>query len=474
MPLNKTKIIATIGPASNSPEMLAKILAAGADIIRMNGAHGSIEEKKKNIETIKYVRKRLNTTTAILFDLPGPKLRLGILKRESIRLKTGDNVVLECGLKEQTGKHIPVPEKFIAKAVKKGSTLYINDGMVELKVIKVVGKLVTCRISAGGEIKSKKGINLPNINIPTPSLTKNDKKLLTFAIKMGVDFVGLSFVRSAKNILDLRKILKNKAPNIKIIAKIEKPEALEDLDNIIEVSDVIMIARGDLGIEMPFNELPVIQRKILKKCLAAGKPAITATQMMESMVSSARPTRAEATDVAIAIWEGTDAVMLSEETSIGVNPHLAVDAMSKIAFEAEKEMFRFPEPTLRKNTYELQAQVISKAAAVLAKDLNAKAIVTPTRSGRTALCISNLRPTTMIISPTENEKLARQMNLYWGVIPIAMPTFKTVDQMLRHAEAVALRTSLIKKGDTIVITSGVHGKKDDITRIVEVRKISNI
>lgn len=409
--------------------------------------------------------------TGILLDLPGPKIRLGELKSESLRLRKGSLVTLACGKTQQKGDEIPVPDKFIAKAVKKNSTIFINDGLVEVRVISVKGSDVECRVMAGGEIRSRKGLNLPNTKLPIPSLTKKDHALLDFAISAKVDFIGLSFVRTAKNIRDLKKIVMKRAPHISVIAKIEKPEALQEIDEIIEATDAVMVARGDLGIEMPFDKIPNIQKQLLRKCLDAGKPAITATQMMESMVSSARPTRAEAADVAVAVWQGTDAVMLSEETSIGQNPAKAVRAMAKIAHEAEKVMPEHDEPERKRSNKEFQAQMICFAAGVIADQVGAKAIVTPTRSGRTPLNVSGLRPMTQVIAPTENEYTARRMSLYWGVKPMTIPIFSSVDETLKSAEKSALKSGLIRKGDTIVITSGAHGDKEDITRLVEVRTV---
>jgi pyruvate kinase len=309
------------------------------------------------------------------------------------------------------------------------------------------------------------------VPLALPSLTPRDRELAHMAIKEDVDYVGLSFVRSAKDIKTLRNLLKKRAAHIGIVAKIEKPEALDDLDNIIDVSDAIMVARGDLGIEMPFDQIPLIQRRILERCMAAGKPAITATQMLESMVHASRPTRAEATDVAQAVWEGTDAVMLSEETSIGINPANAVRAMAHIAAEAEKEMPTFSADFTVRDQHQWQALSVSRAASFLANQLGARAIVTPTRSGRTPLYVSRSRPDMMILAPTEDERAARRMALYWGVMPMPMPTFSTLDEMLAEAEKAARTSHYIKKGDTVIITSGAHGKKDDITRLIEVRQV---
>lgn len=467
---NRTKIVATVGPACQSAFQLRAMINAGADVFRINGAHGTFGEHRKMIHRIRSLSKKERFPAAILVDLPGPKYRMGELTHEPVTLRRGNTVTLACGKKSQIDERLPVPAP-IHRSLKKGDRIFINDGIVGLVVQKVNGNEVKCKIVASGEIRSRKGINLPGVKLKAPSLTSFDKKVLKFAIEESVDFIGLSFVRSAKNIKDLKRIIKHRAPHIRVIAKIEKPEALDDIDNIIEAADAVMVARGDLGIETPFARLPIVQRDILRKCMEAGKPTVTATQMMESMVNSKRPTRAEATDVAEAVWSGSDAVMLSEETSIGISPATAVKAMAQIALEAEREM---PECHLFKREKEpnaWQAQILCEAAAVIAQELEAKAIVTPTRSGRTPLFVSRQRPPLLILAPTSEECVARRMSLYWGVRPMVVPHTDTVDEMLLQAEKAAMSSSFIKRGDSIVITSGAHGKKDDVTRLVEVRHV---
>lgn len=466
----KTKIVATIGPASNGRGQLTKLLNEGVDMFRLNGAHGTIAEHKETIRLIRSISKKLNFPAAVLLGLPGPKLRIGTLKSEPIFFDAGDNITLSCGKSNQVGDEIPLPNKNLHKGLKPGSVIYLNDGIIELKVLDIKKQNIECRVIAGGELRSHKGVNLPDAKLDIPSITAKDRQLVKLALAEHVDFVSLSFVRKHNDMVMLRKMLSKKGPEIKLIAKIEKPEALGDLDNIIDVSDAIMVARGDLGIEMRYDKIPGIQRDILLRCHLAGKPSITATQMLETMVNSKTPTRAEATDVANAVWEGSDAVMLSEETSIGKNPAMAVAAMVKIAREAEKGMPELPHMIRQSNYSEYQAEAVSEAANLLAENLDARAIVTPTRSGRTALFVSKQRPHTQILAPTTNEKIARQMNLLWGVRPMVMPAFDSVDDLLKSAEKLALKSKYINKGDTIVITSGAHGGKDSITNMIEVRK----
>ncbi|MFH1875231.1 MAG: pyruvate kinase [Pseudomonadota bacterium] len=467
---NHTKIIATVGPACLGKAVLLEMIKAGVSVFRLNGAHGSFKQHQDTINNIRQLSQQYKTSTAILMDLPGPKYRLGDLKKEPIELKKNQTIVLACRKTTQTDSRIPVPQAIHA-CLKKGDQIFLNDGLVGLKVKSVEGTDVTCVVNAGGEIRSRKGINLPGVKLNVPALTEADKKILDFAIKAKVDFIGLSFVRSARNVETVKKILKRHAPQIGVIAKIEKPEALDDIDNIIEVADAVMVARGDLGIEIPFPKLPLVERDILRRCMIAGKPSITATQMLESMVNSKRPTRAEATDVAEAVWAGSDAVMLSEETAIGINPAEAVKAMAAIAYEAESDMPPLPQRRREFESSSLQSQIIAEGAVLIAEELGAQAIVTPTRSGRTPLFVSQQRPPMPILAPISNQNMARRMSLFWGVVPILTTDAASVDKILIQAEKVARQSAYIEKGDRIVITSGAHGTKDDLMRLVEVRQI---
>lgn len=468
--IQKTKIVATIGPASSSKQVLREMMEAGVSVFRINGAHGTFEEHSQRIANIRGAEKEIGRPAAIMIDLPGPKYRLGKLSKEPIELEKGQTIVLHCGKEKQTDERIPLPHA-LHKVLKKGDKIFMNDGTVGLVVASVQGDEVHCKVTAAGEIRSKKGVNLPGVKLVAPSLTPEDKRILDFAIREDVDFISLSFVRTAENIEHLRKILKTRAPHISIISKIEKPEAIDNLDPIIKASDAVMIARGDLGIEMPFEKLPIIQREILSKAACTGKPVIVATQMLESMVSSKRPTRAEATDVAEAVWGGADAVMLSEETSIGISPPSAVDAMARIAAEAENLIPSSLSIRSRSGTENFQAQTLAMAAALVAEELSAKAIATPTRSGRTPFFVGRQRPKSPIFAPTENIHTARKMCLFWGVRPMTMKHVNTVDEMLLEAAATAHKKGFLKRGDLIVIASGAHGTKDDVTRLVEVRKI---
>ncbi len=467
---SRTKIVATVGPACLSKKVLLEMIKSGVSVFRLNGAHGDLAQHQKVINNIRQLSKQYKTSTAILMDLPGPKYRLGDLKEDSIELKKDQLIVLACKKNKQTDSRIPVSQG-IHSALKKGDRIFLNDGLVGLTVKNIKGFDVTCAVNAEGEIRSRKGINLPGVSLKVGALTEKDKKILNFAIKAKVDFVGLSFVRKAEHVKTVKNILRRNKAQINVIAKIEKPEALDNIDSIIEVADAIMVARGDLGIEIAFPKLPLIERDILRRCMIAGKPAITATQMLESMVNSRRPTRAEATDVAEAVWTGSDAVMLSEETAIGINPANAVKAMAAIAYEAETDMPSLPHRRRELESDKLQSQIMAEGAVLIAEELGAQAIVTPTRSGSTALFVSQQRPFMPILAPISKQETARMMSLYWGVVPIVTSNAVSVDKILKQAEGVARKSAYIEKGDRIVIASGAHGGRDDVTRLVEVRQV---
>ncbi len=467
----RTKIIATLGPASQSPAMIKKLILAGVSVFRINGAHGTIESHLEMVDNVRKVALSMHSHVGILFDLPGPKLRIGKLNTKVLELNAGQCIEFNCMKSEQDDYQIPLPMKTMTDIAQKGHRIFLNDGWVEVVVKQVKDSVICCEVIQGGELRSFKGFNLPDVDLPIDSITKIDRALLKNILQRHIDYIGLSFVRSKEDITALRSLLKKYAAKSNIIAKIEKPSAVENINGIIMASDAIMIARGDLGIEMPFNKLPGIQKDILDACRKYSTPAITATQMMESMVRTSRPTRAEASDIANAIWQGTDAVMLSEETSIGKHPVAAVRAMASIALDAEKEMHKewIPDPKLDAMDY--QAQTMSYSACIIAEQLAAKAIVVPTRTGRAPKFISTIRPETMIIALTEDENVATILSLCWGVKTIVMPHTDTVDETLSVAEKTIKSSHLLRKGDHIVVACGSYGKKNDIMRLIEVRQL---
>jgi pyruvate kinase len=469
----KTKIVCTIGPASNSYEKIEKLIQGGMDVARLNFSHGSHEEHHQVIENIRQASLKTNESVAILQDLGGPKIRIGKIKTEPIFLKEGSSFIL-------TNREVPGDEQGVSvtftslpQKVKKGDRIFLADGTLELKVKELTPTDIICKIVRGGELTSHKGINIPNISMDIPSLTEKDYQDILFGIKNKVDFIGLSFTRNAKDVLRARKFLKeNGAEDISLIAKIEKKEAVDNLKEIIEVSDGIMIARGDLGVEIPLENVPLVQKDIIKRCNFAGKPVITATQMLMSMVSSPRPTRAEVTDVANAILDGTDAVMLSEETAIGNYPVEATETMNKIALRIEKAIdYKKILSERSLSVKPTNPDAISHATCQVALDLKVKAIVTFTLSGSTARMVSRYRPPVPIIAASTQDSTVRKLALSWGVYPFKSDELENTDDMIEKSRKVALATGLVEKGDKIIITAGIPFKIPGTTNLLKVETL---
>ncbi|MEW5735995.1 MAG: pyruvate kinase [Thermodesulfobacteriota bacterium] len=442
-----TKIICTIGPSSQNPDVLARLIMGGMNVARLNFAHGSYEEHAAKVATIRKVAADLNKPVAILQDLSGPKIRVGVLPEAGVMLNKGEEVVLSAN--PEPGE-IPVTYKELADEVKEGDLILLADGLLEIVVASVHEGHIHCQVTSGGLLTSHKGINLPTASLKVPSMTEKDKNDLAFGLSQGVDYVGLSFVRQASDIEDLKAAMGNRL--IPIIAKIEKHEAVKNIDAILEAADGIMVARGDLGVEIPLEEVPGVQKMIIKKANAAGKPVITATQMLRSMVESPRPTRAEATDVANAVLDGTDAVMLSEETAMGQHPVGAVQYMAKIARTAENQLplDRYMKLTPEKDV----AESVAYASCSLAYQLSATAIVTSTVSGITAHHISRFRPHCPIIALSPEPATLRHLCLYFGVRPFPAEAPDDADDLIESSARHALETGLTKKGDIIIITAG--------------------
>ena len=469
----KTKIVCTIGPASNSYEKIEKLIQEGMDVARLNFSHGSHEEHHQVIENIRQASLKTNESVAILQDLGGPKIRIGKIEKEPILLKEGSFFIL-------TNREVPGDEQGVSvtfsslpQKVKKGDCIFLADGTLELKVKELTPTDIICRIVRGGKLTSHKGINIPNISMDISSLTKKDYQDILFGIKNKVDFIGLSFTRNAEDVLRARKFLKeNGAEDISLIAKIEKKEAVDNLKEIIETSDGIMIARGDLGVEIPLENVPLVQKDIIKRCNLLGKPVITATQMLMSMVSSPRPTRAEVTDVANAILDGTDAIMLSEETAVGNYPVEAVETMNKIALRVEKAIDY--KKILSERSFSVKPtnpDAISHATCQVALDLKAKAIVTFTLSGSTARMVSRYRPPVPIIAASTQDSTVRKLALSWGVYPFKSDELENTDDMIEKSRKVALATGLVKKGEKIIITAGIPFKIPGTTNLLKVETL---
>jgi len=469
----KTKIVCTIGPASNSYEKIEKLIQGGMDVARLNFSHGSHEEHHQVIVNIRQASLKTNESVAILQDLGGPKIRIGKIKKEPILLKEGSSFIL-------TNREVPGDEQGVSvtfpslpQKVKKGDSIFLADGILELKVKELTPTDIICRVVRGGKLTSHKGINIPNISMDISSLTEKDYQDILFGIKNKVDFIGLSFTRNAEDVLRAKKFLKeNGAENISLIAKIEKKEAVDNLKEIIETSDGIMIARGDLGVEIPLENVPLIQKDIIKRCNLVGKPVITATQMLMSMVSGPRPTRAEVTDVANAILDGTDAIMLSEETAVGNYPVEAVETMNKIALRVEKVIdYKKILSERSLSVKPTNPDAISHATCQVALDLKAKAIVTFTFSGSTARMVSRYRPPVPIIAASIRDSTVRKLALSWGVYPFKSEELENTDDMIEKSRKVALATGLVKKGDKIIITAGIPFKIPGTTNLLKVETL---
>ncbi len=445
-----TKIVATIGPSSDTPEVMRSLISNGMDVARINFAHGTHEEHARKIADIRAVSEEMGVPVAILQDLGGPKIRIGDLPSTGVDLKAGDtfNLYSEPGRGDKEG--VSVSYQKLPEEVEAGDPILLADGILELEVVKTHPQSVECRVVLGGNLTSHKGINLPTRTLSTSALTDKDILDLDFGMDEGVDYVGVSFVRSAADIRVVKERMIGR--NAPIIAKIEKHEAIKNIDEILEEADGIMVARGDLGVEVPLEEVPTYQKILIRKANKMGKPVITATQMLRSMVDSPRPTRAEATDVANAVLDGTDAVMLSEETAMGSYPVESVKYMRRIAKKAEDT---FSADRLhRQHPEKDMADSVAHASCVLAEHLGAAAILAATASGLTAKKISHFRPGRPIVALSPNESTVRELSLYWGCTPVLVSSPKDTDALINSSARAALDKDLIVRGDLVVITAG--------------------
>lgn len=469
--LRKTRIVCTHGPASASPEMIEKLMAEGMEVARLNFSHGEREEHRQTIRTIRSLSAKSGKEIGILQDLGGPKIRLGQLGAGKMILKHGDRVRLVAG-EYGEGDIIPVNYPTLLEDIEEGNPILLADGTVQFTVIEKKGKEAVCEVEAGGTIYSRKGVNLPWSRLSVRAFTDKDREDLKVGLEEKVDFVALSFIRSLEDIEEPLRILSGASCRPLLIAKIEKREAVENFEQILSAVDAVMVARGDLGVEMPLEEAPIIQKKIIKITRQAGKPVITATQMLGSMLDRPRPTRAEATDVANAILDGTDALMLSEETAMGSYPLEAVATLDRIA--------RATEPYMEERIY-LEEEIstmlhtipagISRAACLLARDLKAAAIVATSSSGNTARLVARFRPSMPIVALTDHIETHRQLSLSWGVIPHLVSKFVDTDQMFSTARSLALEKGVVAAGDSMVITAGVPVAMSGTTNLLKVMEI---
>jgi len=474
--MRKTKIVCTIGPSSESLENTKKLIAAGMNVARLNFSHGDYEEHGNRIKAIRQASKELNKTVAILLDTKGPEIRLGKLKEEPIELTQGEFITLTT--EEILGdiQRVPVTYKELPSDISVGSTILIDDGLIGLTVLDIQGTEIKCQIVNSGQIKSKKGVNVPGVAISMPGLTEKDVNDIKFGIEVGVDFIAASFVRRASDVLEIRELLeRHDARYINIISKIENQQGVDNLDEILEVSDGLMVARGDLGVEIPAEEVPLVQKMMIEKCNRAGKPVITATQMLDSMQRNPRPTRAEASDVANAIFDGTDAIMLSGETAAGKYPVESVQTMSRIAERAESALhYREIFTKQAKAQQTSVTEAISQAVANSALDLDARAIVTSTESGYTARMVSKYKPKSPIIAVTPVEQVLRRLQLVWGVLPVKGVSASTTDEMFEIAVEGALESGIVRLGDTIVITAGVPVGRSGTTNLIKIHNVGEL
>ena len=469
--MRRTKIICTIGPASESAEKIQQLLAAGMNVARLNFSHGSHEEHFKRIQTLREVAARMEINLGILLDTKGPEIRTGLVPEKGVLLENGRQFILDTNQETGSAERVYVSYENLWREVNPGSHILVDDGLIDLEVTAVQeGKIIT-KVVNGGLLKSRKGVNVPGVAVQLPALTDKDVEDIQFGIKNDLDFIAASFTRKAADIIEVRKLVEEAGSDIKIIAKIENREGIENIDSILGVADGIMIARGDLGVEIPVEDVPVYQKEIIAKCNELGKIVIVATQMLDSMIRQPRPTRAEASDVANAILDGADAIMLSGETAAGSFPVEAVQTMDKIARKTESIFFKSNVPARKGQNI---ADAIGHACYTIANDLNAKAIITPTQSGTTARLISRYRPKSPIIAATPFPAVARRLALNWGVNSIIVDEATGTDEMLSLAVSKAVDKGFLQTGDLVVLTAGVPVGKVGTTNLIKVQIIGNI
>lgn len=470
--MRRTKIVCTIGPACSSPEMLEKLIGAGMNVARLNFSHGSHEEHLEKINLIRNISEKLGKTVGILQDLSGPKIRIGKIANPPANLVPGQQFIFTTRDVEGSSEEVTLPFPGLIKQIKRNQMIYVDDAKLEFKVVSTTNTDIVTKVIIGGELGSKKGFTVPGADYDVPGVTEKDKEDLKFGLENGVDWVASSFVRCADDIKPLRKVMREVGRRVPVIAKIERPEAVRNITGIIETYDAVMVARGDLGIELPIDEVPIIQKNIIRHCNRAGKPVITATQMLDSMISNPRPTRAEVTDVANAILDGTDATMLSGETAMGQFPIESVKMMDKIARRTEMSL-DFKGICAQRMEYPTHdiTEAIGEAAAKLAIDINVSAIITCTFGGTTARLVSKYRPQAQIIAAASNDETARRLTLSWGVNPIFVEMAKDTDGLIQNAVEAATDNKLVKKGDTVLMIAGVPVGVPGSTSLIRVLKV---
>ncbi|NWF94251.1 MAG: pyruvate kinase [Syntrophaceae bacterium] len=467
----KTKIVCTIGPASENSQTLEALIAAGMNVARLNFSHGTHEDHLKKIKAIRQISARSGEPVAILQDLSGPKIRIGKVREGGVELRRGEKLILTNRERMGDEKSIPVNYSSLPNEVKPGDRILLADGTIDLQVLESDGQDIQCQVVVGGVLTSYKGVNLPTGTIRVSAFTEKDQSDLLFGIQNGVDLISLSYVKGAADIEKVKDFLKKESADIPVIAKIERKEAVEKIDEILLASDGIMVARGDLGLETPLERIPNLQKMLIRKANTLGKPVITATQMLRSMVDHTQPTRAEVTDVVNAIYDGTDAVMLSEETASGRFPVEALEMMDRIARAAEEE-FPFEQFLKRESdgTTDLP-QALSHAAGFLSERVGARAIVVPTESGSTARWVSRLRPRQPILALSRHLSTVRNLNLCWGVYPVLVSDWRDTDDMLERSKRIPKELGMASPGDRVVIIAGVPISIPGTTNLIKVEVV---
>ena len=466
MDVERTKIVATLGPASSNPAVLGAMVDAGLDVVRLNFSHGERADHLERFRLVREVAADRGRNLAILADLQGPKIRVGVVPDPGIGLDTGGEVTLEAGTERAEPPAVPVVYERLADDVRPGDRILLDDGALELAVLGVAGNQVRCQVRRGGVVRSRKGVNLPGVAVSAASLTEKDLADLATAVEAGADYIALSFVRTAGDVLAAKKAVADHGGDVPVVAKLERPEAIENLDDILAATDAVMVARGDLGVELAVEKVPPAQKEIIARANALGVPVITATQMLESMVASPRPTRAEASDVANAIFDGTDAVMLSQETAVGAFPVEAVATMGRIAREAEATPHLAHPPPPATGALDVTATVC-RAAVQVADDLHARAVVAFTESGLSARFVSRFRPRVPIIGLTPIEATRRRMSLYWGVeSPAVLDRGTELTAMVAQADERVCDAGMVGVGDVVVIVAGTPGRGRATNRVM--------
>ena len=468
----KTKIVCTIGPASDSFQVLEKLAQAGMDVARLNFSHGTYEEHARRIDNVRRVSEKLGRPLGVLQDLPGPKIRTGKLKTEKVWLQDGAEITLTTESILGDEHRVSVTLNSLARDVSPGDSIFVNDGIIRLEVQDTTDTEIRCVIAAGGILTQMKGINVPGVRLSTEAVTDEDLRHLAFGLEHGIDFVALSFITNAHDVKRAREFIRKNGADVPVVAKIERSDALKNIDEIIEATDIVMVARGDLGVEVPLPRVPIEQKRIVSKCNAVGKPVIVATQMLMSMVSAPRPTRAEASDVANAIFDGADAIMLSEETTVGDYPVQAANTMAEIATEAAGALPYQAILSAKVDSVIPQPDdAISYAAVSIAEQVGANAILAFTTSGSTAMRVAKYRPKCPVLAIATTERVLRRLSLVWGLTPVLTGEYRSMEELYATGSDIARRAGVAGTGDLVVMTAGVPFAVAGNTNILKVHQI---